>query len=70
MSPTGRAGPTRRDPACYLKSLLKIVYVYTRRGPALLAEISLLFTRDLAYSRAGIFSYKRSREAGPPSRAE
>ncbi len=24
MSPTGRAGPTRRDPACYLKSLLKI----------------------------------------------
>jgi hypothetical protein len=48
MSPTGRAGPTRRDPAGYLKSLLKIVYVYMRRGPALLGEISLLFTRDLA----------------------
>ncbi len=27
MSPTGRAGPTRRDPACYLKSLLKIVTI-------------------------------------------
>ncbi len=46
MSPTGRAGPTQRDPACYLKSLLKIVYVYMRRGPALLGEISLLSTRD------------------------
>ncbi len=47
MSPTGRAGPTRQDLAYYLKSLLKIVYVYMRRGPALLDEISLLFTQDL-----------------------
>ena len=52
MSPTGRGGPTRRDPACYLKSLLKIVYVYMRRGPALLGEISP--------SRAGNFPCKRN----------
>ncbi len=61
MSPTGRAGPTSRDPACYLKSYLKIVYVYMRRGPALLGEISLLLTRDLAYSRAEKVPYKRNR---------
>ena len=39
MSPTGRAGPTRRDPACYLKSILKNVFVYMRGGLALLVGL-------------------------------
>ena len=39
MSPTGRASPTRRDPACYLKSILKNVFVYMRGGLALLVGL-------------------------------
>ena len=48
MSPTGRAGPARRDPACYMKSIFKKFSVYMRGGPALPGEISLLTTQDLA----------------------
>jgi hypothetical protein len=36
-----------------------------RGGPALLGEISLLTSRDLAYNRAGNFPCKRSERAGP-----
>ena len=39
MSPTRRASPTRRDPACYLKSILKNVFVYMRRGLTLLVGL-------------------------------
>ena len=39
MSPTGRARPTRRDPACYFKSILKNVSVYMRGGLALLVGL-------------------------------
>ena len=67
-SPTWRAGPTRRDPACYLKSLLKIVYVYMRRGPP---------RRDLAivYPTSRLVGLEISHinlteGVGPPGRTE
>ena len=44
--------PSRAGPSCLyclpVKSLVKFVFVYMRGGPALLSEISLLTTRDLA----------------------
>ena len=39
MSPTGRASPTRRDLACYWKSILKTFRLHERRaGPLSRAE--------------------------------
>jgi hypothetical protein len=66
--PKGRASPTSRDPACYLTSLLKIVYIYMRRGPALLGEISLFCAQDLEHPVGLEISHiNTTRGAGPPT---
>ena len=42
MIGVARTGPTRRD-SCYLKSILKIVYVYMRRRDLSRRDLSIVY---------------------------
>ena len=66
-SPLGRANPLCRDPLSQLNSSTKFVFVYMRRGPALLGGISLL-TTEISPRRTGNFPYKRTEEGCPPTK--